>query len=179
MTTFHAEYREPRPMILTTGLRGIMAIPELAKPWDRLMDILEAGGGRDEIRAEVFNIETELLKLPQADHVLEHFFADGLYGRLAGIPAGVLFTTPIHKMDSVLNLMAGRLVIISEDGIKAFTSPDFVVTTAGIKRLILAVDDVLANTVHANPDNCRDIATLESRIYAESFNEIELQGEAV
>jgi hypothetical protein len=176
---FQVEYRQDAAMDLPSALRGLITVPEVAEPWNRLMGVLSSGGGRDEIRSYIYAVEDELKKLPQADHILEHFFADGLYGRLAGIPAGTLFTTPIHKQDSVLTILRGRLVIISEDGIKPFNPSDFVVTTAGIKRLILTLEEVRATTVHANPDNERDISILESRIYAETFDEVELTGEAV
>lgn len=171
--TFQVAYREPRSLV--ERLASLEMVPEIAEPWAKIMGLIQSGAERQEIRTQIDLVESALLKTPQADHILEHSFADGLYIRLAGILPGCLFTTPIHKIESVLTLLSGRLVMITEDGVQAFTPPCYMITKPGTKRLILALDEVRATTVHPNPDNERDLAVLESRIYADSFREVELE----
>ena len=130
-----------------------------------LVSLVDNGGSREELRTAIDLVERELLLMPQADHGLEHLFTEGLYIRVAKIQKGTLFTTPEYREECVLTMLQGRLVIITEEGAAGIVPPTFVLTKPGTKRVIFAADDVLAHTVHPNPDNERDIAKLEARIY--------------
>lgn len=142
----------------------------------QLMTLFEQGASKNDIRAAIDVVECELLKMPQADHGLEHLFTDGLYIRVADILPGVLFSTPHYREECILTILQGRLLIISEDGAVTIDQPTYVLTKIGTKRLIFAIERVLAHTAHPNPTNEHDIAVLEKRIYADSVTEIEIEG---
>lgn len=152
----------------------VIASKGVCESWSRLLHGIDTFCNRMETRAEIATLEAELMKMPQSDHVLDHQFAEGLYIRYVEIPAGCLFTTPVHKVESVLTVLKGKIIIITEDGADIMDSPCYITTKPGAKRVILALSGVMATTVHPNPDNCRDLEVLESRIYAKSFDEIEV-----
>lgn len=143
----------------------VLASPGVMAEWTKLITLVDRGSDRMEMRSVIEALEQELLLMPQAEHGLEHLFTDGLYIRVAKIAKGTLFTTPEYREECILTMLQGRLVIITEDGATGIVPPTFVLTKPGTKRVIFAADDVLAHTVHPNPDNERDIAKLEARIY--------------
>lgn len=144
--------------------------------FQRLVSLAESQASKDEMREAIYSVERVLQTLEQAPHDLEHLFLPGLYIRVAHILPGTLFTTPIYKEECILTMLRGRLAIFSEDGGLAVTPPAFVMTKIGVKRAIFAIDDVLAHTVHPNPDDERDIKKLEARIYTQSFDDVEING---
>lgn len=143
----------------------VLATEGVQSTWSNLLGLVEIGSSRDEIRTALDALESELLKMPQADHGLDHLFSDGLYIRVASIQAGTLFTTPAYAEECILTMLRGRLLIVTDEGAQAVHSPDFALTKVGTKRAIFAMDDVLAHTVHPNPANETDIQKLEARIY--------------
>ena len=147
----------------------IIASEGVQHTFQNLVALIDKGADRMEVRTAIDLLEQQLLLMPQADHGLEHLFVDGLYIRVAKILKGTLFTTPEYREECILTMLQGRLVIITEDGAAGIVPPTFVLTKPGTKRVIFAADDVLAHTVHPNPDNERDIAKLEARIYGGSL----------
>lgn len=145
---------------------------EVLSAWKTIEYLVEEGSPRQAMREAIDLLEGALAKLPQAGHDIEHLFTDGLYIRSVRIQQGTLFVTPIYKEECILTMLCGRLVIVTEDGASVITPPHFVLTKSGAKRAIFAVDEVLAHTVHPNPDNERDISVLEARIYASAANEL-------
>lgn len=141
-----------------------------------LIVMYDAGATRLELRAQIEKLEAKIALMPQVDHGLTHSFSEGLYIRLAEILPGTLFTTPIYRQECILTMLKGHIVVFTEHGMTKAEAGDFVVTEKGTKRVILALDDVLAHTVHPNPDNERNVEVLEDRIYAKTFADIELEG---
>ena len=145
--------------------------PGMVKALHSLEALISTKATRLELRSAIQRVEDELLKLPQADHGLEHLFCDKLYIRKATILPGTVFTTPFYREECVLTLLKGRIVIVTENGVNRMEAPDFVMTKPGTKRVIFALDHVEAHTVHPNPTNEQDISVLESRIYSDQFEE--------
>jgi hypothetical protein len=128
-------------------------------------------------RDKITIFEEELKKLPDAlgknPFPLEHFFAMGLYIRKITVPACTLTVTMIHRFSHPLFLLKGELSILEEWGPRRVKAPEFFITKAGTKRIIYHHDEVVLMTVHANPDELRDIEALENVLTATSFDEIE------
>ncbi len=154
----------------------IVASQGVQDTFNSLVKLAESGASREELRVAIDGVEQELLKMPQADHGLDHMFTDGLYIRLARIFPMTLFTTPIYREECILTLLRGRIIVITEDGITAVAAPAWTLTKPALKRVIFALDDVLAHTVHPNPDNEHDIEKLEARIYAASYKDLAIEG---
>ena len=145
--------------------------PGMVKALHSLESMINHGSSKLEMRYAIQRIEDELLKLPQADHGLEHLFCDKLYIRKATILPGTIFTTPFYREECILTMLKGRIVIVTEDGVHRMEASDFVMTKPGTKRVIFALNHVEAHTVHPNPTNEHDISVLESRIYSDQFEE--------
>ena len=143
---------------------GVIASPGVMGAWNSLVKLIDDGVCGVERRKVIDHLEQELMLMPQADHGLEHLFVPGLYIRVAKITKGTLFTTPEYREECILTMLSGRLVIVTEDSALGITPPTFTLTKVGTKRVVFAVDDVLAHSVHPNPDNEQDIAKLEARI---------------
>lgn len=81
---------------------------------------------------------------------LSHYRATGLYGRRIYVPAGVCVATRVHKQAHFTIALAGRCLVVDQDGNKAeIEAPAVFVTQPGTQRACLAITDVQWLTVHA------------------------------
>jgi len=106
--------------------------------------------------------ESILRQFPQVDCPVDHFFADGLYGRLVLIPAGTTVTGKMHAGRHLNVLLAGTIKVTTEQGVIELTAPHVMVSEAGVKRVGHAYTDTLWLTVHASDKT--DIAELEKEL---------------
>lgn len=122
-------------------------------------------------KKQLYLLEAYISTKKQAKTTLSHQFEDGIYMRELTIPAGALCTTYVHKTNNMFFIFHGELLIWDEksqwEHLQAFHRGK---TKKGTKRIIYALDNVLWVTVHPNPDNCRDIEILESRLFEKSLN---------
>lgn len=100
-----------------------------------------------------------------------HFFADGLYVRQMTIPAGVALVGHIHRYPCV-NIVLGDIEVATAEGRKRIVGPTTFVSAAGIKRAGYALQDTLWTTIHANPDNERDIDKLEAALIVDVYDKV-------
>lgn len=91
-----------------------------------------------------------------------HHFAPGMYLRQLAIPAGMLVVGKIHKHSHFLILSKGRAQIVSEFGNEIIESGHVSVSKAGVKRVVLALDDCLFFTVHLNKLDSEDLQVIEA-----------------
>lgn len=123
-------------------------------------------------KRQINRLEALIVKMPEVETTLSHQFEDGIYMRELTIPAGTICTSRTHKTNNLFFIFYGEMLIWDENNkwehIKAIHRGQ---TKMGTKRIIYAIDDVLWVTVHPNPDNCRDIKELESRLYENSDND--------
>jgi hypothetical protein len=134
------------------------------------------------IREGMIKIEDEVRKLPNAligdspEYLalcpLKHTFADGCYIRELFMPKGMLFVTKIHKIKHPYFLLKGDCEILTEDGVKRIKGPFHGITPAGTKRVIFTHEDTIWVTVHTNSDNGQDLAKIEDRIIAKTYDEV-------
>lgn len=99
---------------------------------------------RDQIEA----LQVELQKLPPAEPVTEHHFADGMYARSVSRVAGTLVVGKVHKKEHFFVLVSGEMTVWTEAGMKRVTAPFIWVSKPGTKRVTLAHTDSTAMTVH-------------------------------
>lgn len=103
------------------------------------------------------------------DELTRHWFAPGVYCRGLFIPKDATLTGKIHKHEHVNIIAQGDISVLTEHGVKRFTAPHVLVSSAGIKRVGYAHEDTLWITVHANPDDERDMEKLEARFISPTF----------
>lgn len=92
----------------------------------------------------------------------EHFFAPGMYLRKLVVPAGMLIVGKIHRHAHFLCVLAGRAIVISEFGRHEVTAGHISVSQAGVKRVVLALEDTNFVTVHLNAGDSQDLAVIEA-----------------
>jgi hypothetical protein len=111
-------------------------------------------------------LETELLKMPQADIVTEHTFLPSVYERKITIPPWTVLTGAAHKTDYHVRLEKGTIAVNTEDGVKVFTAPFQFAAKAGMQRAgRVFEEEVVWVDIYDNLDNCTDLAVLEDRLY--------------
>lgn len=139
---------------------------EVAKKVE-LEELIENLSTKDRLlQLDAFLIHNEQVECP-----LEHIFLENLYIREVFIPAGTLFTTYVHKTENAFFIMMGELLIWDEKNKwQRINSPYRGITKKGTKRVCYAISDVVWNTTHYNPDNCRDISVLEKRLFKNYSN---------
>lgn len=131
------------------------------------------------IREEILNFEeqlkaTEGVLLGDSDVCpLKHSFSDGIYVREIRIPAGMYIVGKIHKHDHPNFLMSGEVDVITEAGSETIIGPCSMISSAGTKRALYAVTDLVWVTVHHNPTNTQDLAELEKIVIADSYEDYE------
>lgn len=124
---------------------------------------------REEMRARVFRLQDELLKLPQLKQVLRHHFAGGVYAREMLIPAGAALVGRIHVSEHLCFITMGRISILTEEGVKCICAPATLISKPGAKRAGYALEDTIFVTVHATKET--DLDKLEAELTAEDFDD--------
>lgn len=130
-------------------------------------------------RESIMEFEKALKEMPQiSTPPLVHEFAEGLYIRtifMSAAPDGMatLITGKIHKHECLNIVSQGRCMVSTEFGQEEVSSGSRWVSQAGSKRALVVLEDCIWTTVHANPDNLRDIAELERMIACDTYEELD------
>lgn len=114
-------------------------------------------------------------QIPGAE--MEHHFVNGLYIRMAKAPAGMLFTTQIHKVRHPFFILSGAARILTEEGIVTLTAPHQGFTEAGTKRLMYILEDITWYTIHATDKTT--VEEVEEEVLAKDFGELEFNKEQI
>jgi hypothetical protein len=118
------------------------------------------------VRQKIENLQTELLKMPQADIQTIHTFAFGKYYRTIVVPPWVVLTGAAHKTDYKVRLEKGKIAVNVDDKIKILEAPCEFDAAAGAQRAgRVFEEEVVWTDVYENPDDCTDIDVLEDRLY--------------
>ena len=104
---------------------------------------------------------------------IKHTFADGVYIRQMDMMKDSIVVGAIHKHLHAWFLLTGHVTVTTEDTTEDYIAPCYVVSTPGVKRVILANEDSIFVNIHKNPSNTRDIDELEKEIVALNYKEYE------
>lgn len=107
-------------------------------------------------REKLATLEAQLLKVPQVDCPVRHYFAPGLYAREINIPAGTVLVGAIHKTENLIVVSKGRLRMVTGDGTQEVAAGDTFTCRAGMKNAAIALEDTRWTNFFANPDNITD-----------------------
>jgi hypothetical protein len=111
-------------------------------------------------------LQENLLQMPQADIVTTHTFKPNVYERAIRIPAWTVLTGAEHKTNYKIRLEKGTIAVNVGDEVKVMTAPCEFEAKAGAQRVGRVFDEeVIWVDIYDNPDNCKDIAVLEERLY--------------
>ena len=104
---------------------------------------------------------------------IKHTFADSIYIRQMDMMKDSVVVGAIHKHLHVWFLLTGHVTVTTEDATEDYIAPCYVVSTPGVKRVILANEDSIFVNIHKNPSNTQDIDELEKEIVALNYKEYE------
>ena len=113
-------------------------------------------------------IEAELLDLPGAQWdppSLRHLFAPGVYIREIVMHAGSYVLGAQHRTEHFNVVLQGRADVFSDGAWHTVTAPCTFASGVDVRKFLLVHEDMLWQTVHANPDNETDIKKLEERLF--------------
>ena len=87
---------------------------------------------------------------------LVHSFTPGIYIRQIFIPAGCVATSRVHKTEHHFIILKGVIVVKSGFEDVTYRAPFIGITAPGTRRALVALEDTVWATVHANPDDITD-----------------------
>ena len=110
--------------------------------------------------------------LPAVHEELEHYHADGLYGRRCKVPAGTVLVSRVHLSEHITIALIGDVTVFSHDGTrKQVSAPGMFVTPKGTHRAVYCHTPVEWVTVHRMDDDTTDIDEIENALYRMEFDE--------
>jgi hypothetical protein len=116
------------------------------------------------LREKIDALEALMLREPQVEIEPVHHFAQGLYAREITIKAGTLLTGKIHRTEHLNIISKGRIVVLTEDGMREVAAPFTMISRPGTKRVGFALEDTVWTTIHATTET--DLAKLELELIA-------------
>ena len=99
-------------------------------------------------REQIEKLQAEMVNMPQAELVTEHFFVPGMYCRRVFRSAGTLIVGKVHKQPHFFLCAAGEIIAWTENGMKRLQAGDVVECKPGTKRVTLATQDSVGITIH-------------------------------
>ena len=103
---------------------------------------------------------------------LTHKFAPGVYVREIFIPKGACVVGKIHKHEHPNFLMSGEVLVVTEaEGRQHLKAPLSMISKAGTKRIVFALEDTVWITVHATEET--DLKKIEDYVIAPSYEAYE------
>ena len=121
------------------------------------------------MRERIFAIEAEMLKQPQIEIPVKHYFSPGIYAREITVPATAIIIGQLHKYPQLNILSKGTIRVSIDETIREISAPCTVVSPAGVKRIAYAVTEVVWTTILATSKT--DIAEIEKEFIASSEQE--------
>lgn len=125
----------------------------------------------NELRQSIKNI-IDSGEAPEASAPVDHYLANGLYGRRIYVAAGTTVITKVHLSQHITVALKGKCTVFAETGEKfVVTAPAVFVTEPGTYRAIYCHDDVEWLTVHHT--ELTDIPAIEHQLACEDYDEYE------
>ena len=97
----------------------------------------------------------------QAEVPIEHFFSEGMYGRMMTLEPNTYLVGKTHKHAHLAMLVEGRVEVISKRGAAIYHAPYVVNVEAGDQRAFRSLTKVKWITVHATIETDLDQLELQ------------------
>jgi quercetin dioxygenase-like cupin family protein len=157
------EARELTPISPEDAISRALAVPG---------PVRSAAEMRRKILAFEAAIRAHSEHLTAEDFDTKHHFAPGIYMRELFIPKGTVLTGRIHKTEHMNILSQGELTVWTEDGMKRVKASTVIRSQPGMKRVGYAHEDSVWITVHKNADDEQELARVEDRLFADTFEQV-------
>jgi hypothetical protein len=113
------------------------------------------------------SFEPLMLSMPQVDCPVVHHFGPGIYVREVTIPTGAIAMGHAQRSEHLNIVLKGAVAILDGGEWRTVTAPAIFVGKPG-RKFGYCIDECVWQNIFANPDNERDIATLEDRYFDKS-----------
>jgi quercetin dioxygenase-like cupin family protein len=129
----------------------------------------------DIISAQVDALASAMLSMPDAQVQIapRHIFSDGLYGREVRMPAGTIAVGHRHKQAHICIISEGRCLVVAEDGTQEVEAPATFTVPVGRRNCVHAITETVWTTIHAVPNDMRDVADIEMMLVGTTIPAIE------
>lgn len=132
-----------------------------------------------ERRDRILALESAMQNFPESygmekvnEGRVKHHFGTGVYGRELFIPAGEIIVSKIHKGKTFNVIAKGRISVIDpERGFNTYEALTTFVSSPMTKRVVIAHEDTIWITSHANENNSEDLLEIEEKIIAKNFED--------
>lgn len=131
--------------------------------------------------ADIERAEAEFLTKPHISEAVEgkegvylidcpmrHHFFPGIYIRECFMPAGAFVLGHEHLTEHANIILKGRARVTVGGEVQLIEAGTMIGSGPGVRKTLFILEDMIWQTVHANPDNCTDIDVLEARIRVKS-----------
>jgi hypothetical protein len=118
------------------------------------------------------------LQTPQIPAPLEHIFESGNYIREMRLPAGSFLTGREHLLGHEVQLLEGSAILLAPDGRFQFDAYASIMSKPGFHAVCYCITDIIARTVHPNPEDSRDVDALEKKWFG-SADEVIVRGREI
>lgn len=112
-------------------------------------------------RKDIERLQEAMLPIQCEQPIPEHHFCPGVYARELVVPAGMLIVGKIHKHDHFIFVLSGKAEVASEFGKELVEAGHFSISKAGVKRVVLALEDTRFVTIHHNSEDSQDLSVIE------------------
>ncbi len=131
---------------------------------------------QQKFRKSIGALEEALSSFPNAKYgdegaPLKHTFVPGAYIREITMPAGLILTSKIHKVEHPYFVLRGKCDVVTEEGTQCIEAPYWGITKAGTKRAIHVKEETVWVTVHVTEQT--DLKKIEAEIIATNFDMLE------
>jgi len=144
---------------------------------DEPVDILQIQNVLDNVktRGDIEAFENFVNSMPEAlgedPFPLFQKLGAGTYTREIHLPAGHFVVGKLHKHESMVYMLRGKVMVADENGTRLVEAPCQFVSKAGVKRVGFVVEDVVWIDIHAVESDTVEEA--EKEIFADSYDEYE------
>lgn len=95
---------------------------------------------------------------------VSHNFTPGIYTRTIHMPAGAVVIGHLHRTEHENVILAGRAIVVMNGERVEVKAGDVITSRAGVRKVLFIEEDCKWMTIHPNPENERDIPTLEAHL---------------
>lgn len=113
-------------------------------------------------------IEAKMLDWPQVECPLTHHFPPGVYLREILMPAGSIIIGHEHRTHHANLVTAGKALVMVNGRPFILEAPSCFESEPGVRKVLFILEDMRFITVHANPDDERDLDKLAERLIVKS-----------
>lgn len=125
--------------------------------------LVEASKHELDLAAQIEQAEAHMLQFPQSECPVVHHFGPGVYIREVTLPAGTLAIGHAQRHEHLNIMLTGSVSMVGDDGqIKTLKAPMIFVGKPG-RKMGLVLETCTWQNVYPNPDEERDVDTLEAK----------------